>query len=55
MVTKDVAPGTIVAGVPAKSIKTVEESLNRFTDLDSLYKEMELVKSCKSVSKNEDT
>ncbi|KAF1075588.1 2,3,4,5-tetrahydropyridine-2,6-dicarboxylate N-acetyltransferase [Methanogenium sp. MK-MG] len=54
VVTKDVAPGIIVAGVPAKSITTVEEAMNRFTDLDALHKEMESVISCTPVSENEE-
>lgn len=52
VVTKDVAPGTIVAGVPAKYLMTVEEALNRFTDLDALRKEMEERKSGAYIPEN---
>ncbi len=54
VVTKDVAPGIIVAGVPAKQINTVEKALNRFDDLDALRKEMDLIKSCKPTEKNKE-
>ena len=51
VVTKDVAPGIIVAGVPAKPLMTVEEALNRFDDPDALRKEMDMVKSCTNTEK----
>ncbi|GAB7016034.1 hypothetical protein JCM10550A_14020 [Methanogenium cariaci] len=54
VVTKDVAPGDIVAGVPAKVITTVEEAMNRCTDLEALHKEMDAVKSCIPVPEKED-
>ncbi|WFN35125.1 acyltransferase [Methanogenium sp. S4BF] len=54
VVTKDVAPGTIVAGVPAKPLTTVKDALSRFNDLDALRKEMDLVKSCTSTAQSED-
>ena len=41
VVTKDVAPGVIVAGVPAKVLTTVEEALGRLGDPDALRKEMQ--------------
>lgn len=54
VVTKDVAPGVIVAGVPAKQISTVEKTLKRFDDLEALRKEMDRVKSCISTDNNKE-
>lgn len=54
VVTKNVAPGIIVAGVPAKQINTVEKALSRFSDLDALRIEMERVKSGVSPEKNKE-
>ncbi len=54
VVTKDVAPGTIVAGVPAKVLTTVDEALNRFSDLDALRKEMEDIKFGAYIPEEED-
>lgn len=41
VVTKDVAPGVIVAGVPAKVLTTVEEALEQLGDPDALRQEMQ--------------
>ena len=41
VVTKDVAPGVIVAGVPAKVMTTVEEGLERRGDYNALRQEMQ--------------
>jgi len=54
VVTKDVAPGVIVGGVPAKVLTTVEEALNRLPDLDALRKEMEEIKSGAYIPEEED-
>lgn len=40
VVTKDVPPRTVVAGVPAKTIKTIEEGLSQFEDTEGLKKKM---------------
>ena len=40
VVTKDVPPRSIVAGVPAKVIKTIELGLDQFKDHDKLKQEM---------------
>ena len=40
VVTKDVLPRTVVAGVPAKMIKTVDEGLSQFEDPEESEKKM---------------
>jgi len=40
VVTNDVPPRTVVAGVPAKVIKTVEEGLSQFKDTGKLKEKM---------------
>ena len=41
VVTKDVLPHTVVAGVPAKTIKTVDEGLSQFNDVQKLKEEID--------------
>ncbi len=41
VVTKDVPPRTVVAGVPARIIKTVDEGINKFEVIQKLKKEMD--------------
>ncbi|RLF94361.1 acyltransferase [Thermococci archaeon] len=40
VVTEDVPPHTVVAGVPAKVIKTMKEGLSQFEDSEELEKKM---------------
>lgn len=54
VVTKNVDPGTIVAGVPARLLTSVEDALNRFSDLDALQNEMEKIVSGTNPPENED-
>ena len=48
VVTKDVPPGVIVAGVTAKVIKTVDEALNQFKDIEKLKEEMRKSSHCEN-------
>jgi len=40
VVTKDVPPRTVVAGVPARVIKTIDDGLNQFRDMKKLKEKM---------------